>query len=134
MGRKKLVGRDISEMNRILIGMFVPENILFDFEPWDIYGKQGQWTIELREKESRTPKNLLDDSAEIVLDGFCNPIDMLSFGFSLGPVNLRIYRRRWKLSTEDEHFSNDYNLHLEGFKIVPELGIFLKEEDRRLTD
>ena len=134
MGRKKLVGRDISEMNRILIGMFVPENILLDFEPWDIYGKQGQWTIELREKESRIPKNLSADSAEIVLDGFCNPIDMLSFGFSLGPVNLRIYRRRWKLSNANEHFSNDYNLHLEGFKIVPELGIFLKEEDRRLTD
>lgn len=134
MGRKKLVGRDISEMNRILIGMFVPENILFDFEPWDIYGKQGQWTIELREKEDRIPKKLPAKNADVVLDGFCNPIDMLSFGFSLGPVNLRIYRRRWKLSNENEHFSNDYNLHLEGFKIVPELGIFLKEEDRRLTD
>ena len=134
MGRKKLVGRDISEMNRILIGMFVPENILFDFEPWDIYGKQGQWTIELREKEDRIPKKLSVKNADVVLDGFCNPIDMLSFGFSLGPVNLRIYRRRWKLSNENEHFSNDYNLHLEGFKIVPELGIFLKEEDRRLAD
>ena len=134
MGRKKLVGRDISEMSQILIGMFVPENILFDFEPWDIYGKQGQWTIELREKEIRIPKDLLAKNSDIVLDGFCNPIDMLSFGFSLGPVNLRIYRRRWKLSNEDEHFSNEYNLHLEGFKIVPELGIFLKEEDRRFTD
>ena len=59
---------------------------------------------------------------------------MLSFGFSLGPVYLRIYRRRWKKSNGDEHFTNEYDLQLKGYKLVPELGIFLKEEDRRLAD
>lgn len=134
MGRKKLEKQSTSEMNEVLIGMFVPQNILNDFEVWDIYGKQGNWIIELREKENKIPKKLIQDKEEVVLDGFCNPIDMLSFGFSLGPVYLRIYRRRWKQSNEDKHYSNEYNLQLKGYKLVPELGIFLKEEDRRLSD
>lgn len=47
MGRKKLEKRDVSEINEIFIGMFVPQNILEDFEVWDVYGKQGNWIIEL---------------------------------------------------------------------------------------
>lgn len=134
MGRKKLGKRDVSEMFEMLIGMFVPENILEDFEVWDGYKRSGNWIIELREKEDRIPKELFHDKAEVVLDGFCNPLEMLSFGFSLGPVYLRIYRRRWKRSLENEHYSNEYDLQLKGYKIVPELGIFLKEEDRRLAN
>lgn len=134
MGRKKLEKRDVSEINEIFIGMFVPQNILEDFEVWDVYGKQGNWIIELREKESRVPIELQEISkVEIVLDGFCNSVDLLSFGFSLGPVYLRIYRRRWKRRNENKHFSNDYDLQLKGYKMVPELGIFLKEEDRILA-
>jgi len=134
MGRKKLEKRDSFEMNEVFKSMFVPQNILNDFEVWDVYGKQGNWIIELREKENKIPKELIQIKEEVVLDGFCNPIDMLSFGFSLGPVYLRIYRRRWKQSIEDKHFSNEYDLQLKGYKLVPELGIFLKEEDRRLSD
>lgn len=134
MGRKKLEKRDTFEMNEVFKSMFVPQNILNDFEVWDVYGKQGNWIIELREKESKIPVELIEHKEEVVLDGFCNPIDMLSFGFSLGPVYLRIYRRRWKQSNEDRHFNNEYDLQLKGYKLVPELGIFLKEEDRRFSD
>ena len=134
MGRKKLEKRNVSEMFEMLIGLFVPANILEDFEVWDGYKRTGNWVIELREKEQRIPLILLADTDEIVLDGFCNPIEMLSFGFSLGPVYLRIYRRRWKKSAENEHYSNDYDLQLKGYKMVPELGIFLKEEDRRFAN
>lgn len=133
MGRKKLEKRDSEQMLSILIGMFVPENILEDFEVWDAFKQNGHWFLELREKEGRVPKVLQESSQEIVLDGFCNPLDMLSFGFSLGSVYLRIYRRRWKISNKNEHFSNEYDLQLKGYKMVPELGIFLKEEDRRLS-
>ena len=73
-------------MNEVLISMFVPQNILNDFEVWDIYGKQSNWIIELREKDNKIPKDLISIKERVVLDGFCNPIDMLSFGFSLGPV------------------------------------------------
>jgi hypothetical protein len=113
-----------------MISMYVPESILENFEVLDVFGKQGNKIIELREKEDRIPKELTSD---VVLDGFCNPIEVMSFGFSLGPVYLKIYRRRWKQSNEDKHFSNDYDFTLKGFKMIPELGIFLKEEDRRLS-
>jgi len=96
MGRKKLEKRDSFEMNEVFKSMFVPQNILNDFEVWDVYGKQGNWIIELREKEAKIPIELIELKEEVVLDGFCNPIDMLSFGFSLGPVYLRIYRNRYK--------------------------------------
>ena len=131
MGRKKLEKQNIEDMLHTLISMYVPEAILENFEVWDVLGKQGNKIIELREKEERVPKEL---TGEIVLDGFCNPVEVMSFGFSLGPVYLKIYRRRWKQSNQDKHYSNDYDFTLKGFKMVPELGIFLKEEDRRLSD
>lgn len=92
--------------------------------------RNQNWVIELREKEEKIPDELTQD---VVLDGFCNPIEVMSFGFSLGPVYLKIYRRRWKQSNDKKHYSNDYDFTLKGFKMVPELGIFLKEEDRRLS-
>ncbi len=56
MGRKKLEPKSISDINNTVIRMFVPQNILQDFEVWDIYGKLGNWIIELREKEDKIPK------------------------------------------------------------------------------
>jgi len=132
MGRKKLEPKSVDELFLKLSKMFVPENLLEDFDIWDCFGKKGNYILELREKENLIPA-VLKGNSEVVLDGFCNPIDMLSIGFSLGPVYLRIYRRRWKLSNDDKHFSNEYDLQLKGFKLVPEMGFFLKEEDRRLS-
>jgi hypothetical protein len=130
VGRQRLEKQDNKEMLSALVSMFVPETILENFDIFHVQKRNGNWVIELREKENRIPKEL---TQEAVLDGFCNPIEVMSFGFSLGPVYLKIYRRRWKRSNENEHFSNDYDFTLKGFKMVPELGIFLKEEDRRLS-
>lgn len=130
MGRSRLEKQDKDEMLSAMVSMFVPEAILENFDIFHVQKRNENWVIELREQENKTPKEL---SQEAVLDGFCNPIEVMSFGFSLGPVYLKIYRRRWKRSNENEHFSNDYDFTLKGFKMVPELGIFLKEEDRRLS-
>lgn len=131
MGRKKLEKQNIEDMFLLSMKMYVPETILENFEVFHLEKRHENWVIELREKEERVPKEL---TGEIVLDGFCNPVEVMSFGFSLGPVYLKIYRRRWKQSNQDKHYSNDYDFTLKGFKMVPELGIFLKEEDRRLSD
>jgi hypothetical protein len=48
------------------------------------------------------------------------PIEMLSHSFVCKPIYLRLYRRRYKRSNRDEHFSNDYDLTLKGVKMVPE--------------
>jgi hypothetical protein len=52
----------------------------------------------------------------------------LSNSFVCKPIYLRLFRRRYKRSNSDEHHSNEYNVMLEGIRMVPEMGIFLKEE------
>lgn len=131
MGRKKIERKPIEEIFKTVSTMYVPESILADFEIYGAEKRNGNWVIELREKEERVAQGNVNSS--IVLDGYCNPIEVLSHGFSAGPVYLKIYRRRWKESNRDKHYSNEYDLSMKGMKIVPELGFFLKEEDRRLS-
>lgn len=112
--------------------MIVPDFILKDFEVSNIKDLKGEWIVELEEKRDYVP-TALKEFNDVVLDGFCHPIDVLSHSFSLKPVYLRIYRRRWKRSGTDKHYSNTYDLTIKGLKMIPEFGIFLKEEDRRLS-
>jgi hypothetical protein len=81
----------------------------------------------MREKEGRLPLELsaYDD---VVFDGYCNPMETLSHSFVCKPIYLRLFRRRYKRSNSDAHYSNDYDVTLKRVRIVPELGIFLKEE------
>jgi hypothetical protein len=128
MGRKRLEKPSSESLNLTMSRMLVPEYILANF---DIYGAQefpDSWVIELREKEGRIPSELCD-CQEFVFDGYCNPTETLSHSFSLKPIYLKAYRRRYKRAGEDKHYSNDYDLSLKGVKMVPSMGIFLKEED-----
>jgi hypothetical protein len=132
MGRKRLTCPPVEGLYATVSKMLVPEFILEDF---DIYGateSTKKWVIELREKEGRIPE-ALRFVADVVFDGYCNPIETLSHSFVCKPVYLQLYRRRYKQSNKDEHFSNAYDFTLKGLKMVPELGVFLKEEDRRLS-
>jgi len=141
MGRKLKEPPSIESLNSTLSSMLVPDYILKDF---DIYGATDNkkcWVIEMREKASRIP-SCLQSFSDVVFDGYCNAEEMLSHSFVCKPVYLRLYRRRYKRSNRDEHFSNHYDFTLKGVKMVPELGFFLprtsytvqvKEEDRRLS-
>jgi hypothetical protein len=108
--------------------MLVPEYILLYFEIYGATESPDSWVIDLREKESLIPEALrrYDD---VVFDGYCNPVEMLSHSFVCKPVYLKVYRRRYKRSCSDTHYSNSYDLTLKGVKMVPELGLFLKTED-----
>ena len=128
MGRKKLSRQSIDSLFSTVSSMLVPEHILEYFEIWDAHEYKERWVIEMREKEGFIPEGLSCFS-DIVLDGYCNPIDALSHSFVCKPIYLRLYRRRYKRSNSDEHFSNEYDVTLKGVRMVPELGIFLKEED-----
>jgi hypothetical protein len=128
MGRKKLERPAVDDLFLTVSKMLVPEFILVDF---DIYGAkeyQDRWVIEMREKEGKIPQKL-QGTSDVVFDGYCSPIDTLSHSFVCKPIYLRIYRRRYKRSNEDVHFSNTYDFTLKGMKMVPEMGFFLKEED-----
>jgi len=132
MGRSRKQRKSAEELFSSISKMIVPEFILENFQVIDVHNLKNEWVVELEEKQDRIPE-ILQEFADVVFDGFCHPIDILSHSFSLKPVYLRVYRRRWKRSNTDKHYSNTYDLTIKGLKMVPELGIFLKEEDRRLS-
>ena len=132
MGQKRRKRKSESELYKDAIQLLIPKFILENFEVSDIWEQKTNWVIELQEKEERVPQEI-NQSPDVVLDGFCHPIEVISHSFSLKPVYLQIYRRRWKRSNTDQHYSNTYDLTIKGIKMVPELGIFLKEEDRILS-
>ena len=132
MGRKQKSSPSLEEMYSKVSSLLVPEHILKDFDIYDVHHQDSCCVIEMYEKSERIPV-ALGDYSDVVLDGYCNALEVLSHSFVCKPVYLRLYRRRYKRSGEDKHFSNDYDFTLKGVKMVPELGIFLKEEDRRLS-
>jgi hypothetical protein len=126
MGRKKLERQSVESLFSTVSTMLVPAHVLEHFEIWDAHEYKDRWVIEMREKEGLIPQSLSGYN-DIVFDGYCNPIETLSHSFVCKPIYLRLYRRRYKRSNENEHFSNDYDVTLKGVKMVPELGFFLKE-------
>lgn len=128
MGRKKLERTSIESLFSTVSSMLVPAHVLEYFEIWDAKEYKERWVIEMREKEGLIP-TALSGTEDVVFDGYCNPIEALSHSFVCKPVYLKLYRRRYKQSNQDTHFSNEYDVTLKGVRMVPELGFFLKEED-----
>ena len=128
MGRKKLERTNIDSLFSTVSSMLVPEHILEHFEIWGAREHKNRWVIEMREKEGIIPE-ALSGFDDVVLDGFTNPIETMSHSYVCKPIYLRLFRRRYKRSNKDEHFSNDYDVTLKGVRLVPEMGFFLKETD-----
>ena len=121
MGTNKLTpDESISSLLRILI----PESYLQYFDFVRVNNLPGCWEIELEEKPNLIPQVM--EGKNGVLDGFCNPISILSHAFSLKKIYLVVKRRRWKEPNTDKHYSNTYDLHPESAKITKEFAAFLK--------
>ena len=128
MGQNRKARPSAEKLLSTISRMLVPEHILQHFDIYDARELSSCWIIELREKEGLIPSPL-KCYTDIVFDGYCSPLETLSHSFVCKPVYLKVYRRRYKRSCSDEHYSNSYDLTLKGVKMVPELGLFLKEED-----
>jgi len=111
-----------------LASILIPKEYLEHFEVNNVEEKPSEWVIILREKEERIPPALSGRS--VVLNGYCNPISILTHAFSLKKIYLQFYRRRWKETGKDTDYSNTYDLHLPGMKTTKEFGAFLKEISR----
>ncbi|MEI6533685.1 MAG: hypothetical protein WCO06_07680 [Candidatus Roizmanbacteria bacterium] len=115
-----------------LLGMMstilIPQEYLKDFDVANIEDHPSEWIIDLFEKETRIPKELV--GKEVILDGFCNPISLMSNAFSLKKIYLQLHRRRWKGIGSNKDYTNEYDLHLPGMKTTKEFSAFLKEIDR----
>lgn len=107
-----------------VLKILVPSAYLAYFELYSVRNKNDCWELELGEKESLIPACL--QGKEVVFDGFCNSISILSHSFSLKKVMLVVHRRRWKEAGSDTHYSNEYDLHAQSAKMTPEMASFFK--------
>ena len=109
-----------------LHSLLFPETISSHFEVTGTKEFKEHIEIRLEELSELIPKELNHTSGKVVLDGFCNSIELQSFPLKGKAVYLKLYRRRWKISGEKQHYSNLYNLHPEGVKATDEFADFLK--------
>ena len=82
--------------------------------------------IRLEELKELVPLEL-SKADEVILDGFCNPLELQSFPMKGKAVYLKVYRRRWKAKGSKQHYSNSYDLHQKGVKATKEFSSFLKD-------
>jgi hypothetical protein len=110
-----------------LHGLLFPEPISSHFEVKNIKEFTDNIEIRLEELAELVPHELIEVSGKIILDGFCNPVELQSFPLKGKAVNLKLYRRRWKEKGTSHHYSNSYTLHPQGVKATTDFASFLKE-------
>ena len=109
-----------------LFNVLFPEIITLHFEITSVKESKDRIEIRMEELAELVPQSL-ESVTDIVLDGFCNPIELQSFPLKGKPVYLNLYRRRWKQKGTNKHSTNNYNIHPEGVKATKEFASFLKE-------
>ena len=110
-----------------LVASLLPSEIYEHFSLVGVTEKAHGIEIRLEEYSESVPSELSEKSS-VVLDGFCNPLELLHFSMKGKPLYLRLYRRRWKESGSSKHYSNHYDFHPEGVKATHEFASFLKGE------
>ena len=110
-----------------LVKNLLPEEIYQHFVVVSLTEKHHGIEMRLEERSALVPLEI-KDSPSVVLNGFCNPIELLHFSIKGKPLYLKLYRRRWKESGSKVDYSNHYDFHPEGVKATHEFASFLKGE------
>ena len=110
-----------------LVKNLLPEEIYQHFVVVSLTEKPHGIEMRLEERSDLVPPDI-KDRPSVVLNGFCNPIELLHFSIKGKPLYLRLYRRRWKESGSKVDYSNHYYFHPEGVKATHEFASFLKGE------
>ena len=117
----------MSNLYHDLVSSLLPTDILQHFSLVSITEKAHGIELRMEEYAELVPSEL-SGALSVVLDGFCNPLELLHFSMKGKPLYLKLYRRRWKESGSTTHYSNVYDLHPEGVKATHEFASFLKGE------
>ena len=117
----------------ILLKSLLPDAIYLHFEFVGITESPNGYEMRLEEYAELVP-SAMSDISDIVLDGFCNSLELLHFSVKGKPLYLKLYRRRWKASCSNKHYSNRYDFHPDGVKATHEFASFLKGEDGCTSD
>ena len=116
-------------MEKDLLSFLVPEEWKSYFELTEILNKEREVNLVLREKQALIPEEL--QGKKVVLNGFCNEVEIIDFPFRGKPMYFKFYRRRWKEKGCTESFSNNYEFHRPGMKTSHKFGDFLKGLNRK---
>lgn len=111
-------------INDQVLGLLIPDEILEFFELSGVSESTQAIELELRERKNLVPEPL--KGLEVVLDGFCNPIELQSFPLKGKAAFIKLYRRRWKQRGHRKHLSNSYDFADSGTKATRLFGAFLK--------
>jgi len=112
-----------------LYSLIISEDILKDFNIEKIEEKETILLIELIEKRENVLR--LNQGNDLVLNGYMNPIELVNFPVMGKQCLLKLIRRRWKERVSGEgSYHNEYAYAIEGTKITPKFGAFLKEIGR----
>jgi hypothetical protein len=117
----------MEDLLQSLVSSLLPMDIYRHFSLISISKKPHGVEMRMEESAELVPFELRG-KASVVLDGFCNPLELLHFSFKGSPLYLQLYRRRWKESGSTKHYSNHYDLHPDGVKATYECASFLKGE------
>lgn len=112
--------------------LIAPQEILNSFDLIEVKESTKFFELIFEEKVELIPESL--KGQEVVLDGFCNPLSILSFPLKGQPTYLVLKRRRWKSKGGGTHYSNDYYFTHPGIKATKEFAAFLKEVHRHTPD
>ena len=109
-----------------LLKVLFPTEISSHFEVKEVKDLADRVEIRLEEYPELVPSQMTQKEP-IVLDGFCNPIELQTFMIKGKATFLKMYRRRWKYQGQTTHYSNTYQLNPQGVKATNEFASFLKD-------
>jgi len=130
---RKQLNIDMENLFQGLVSSLLPGEICQHFAMASVTEKAHGVEIRMEEYSTLVPSEL-SGNPSVVLDGFCNPLELLHYSLKGKPLYLKLYRRRWKVSGEITHYSNRYDLHPPGVKATHEFASFLKGEVRCTSD
>lgn len=111
-------------INKQVLGLIVPSEILESFQLSEVTQTKESVELQLHERKDLVPACLQGE--DVVLDGFCNPIELQSFPLQGKATFIKLFRRRWKRRGTRNHVSNTYHFTAPGTKATRMFGAFLK--------
>lgn len=127
--REKIEGKPIA-----LEDLLVPKRFRGIFSVLQGMEKENELVVTLVENEECMPKEakeLQEKGIKIVKNGYFNTVEVLAGNRFLYPLYIKFKRRRWKNTKTGEEYSNQYEFHPEGLKVLHEFAEHLKKISRR---
>jgi len=112
------------KINKQVLSLIVPAEILESFQLSGVCETKQTIELQLHERKDLIPVSL--QGMDVVLDGFCNPIELQSFPLKGKATFIKLFRRRWKQRGSRKHMSNSYDFADSGTKATRMFGAFLK--------